>query len=171
MAWKPSKLTREQLKERRLEAGRLLKEGQLSQSQIAKHLGVSRRAVSYWVKRYHRGGLRRLQQRVTTGRPPKLTPAQQRERQHQLKKGALAAGFPTDRWTLRRIAQLIARAFGLSYHPNYLARLLRQLGFTLQTPQPVAAERDEELISAWVRQDWPRIKKSAAARRRDSLLR
>ena len=28
MGWKPSKLTREQLEERRLEVGRLLKEGQ-----------------------------------------------------------------------------------------------------------------------------------------------
>jgi DNA-binding GntR family transcriptional regulator len=48
MQWKPSKLTREQLQERRLETGRLLKEGRLSQSQIAKQLGVSRMAVRYW---------------------------------------------------------------------------------------------------------------------------
>lgn len=171
MEWKPRKLTHEQLEERRLEAGRLLKEGRLSQSQIAKQLGVSRMAVSQWAKCYRRGGIRRLQRRVAAGRPPKLTPTQKRELKRQLKKGALAAGFLTDRWTLVRAAVLIEREFGVRYHPNYLPRLLRSLGFTLQTPQPTAAERDEELIRAWLRKDWPRIKKSAAARRHDCLLR
>src|SRR5574341_68283 len=159
MEWKPSKLTREQLEERRLEAGRLLKEGQLSQSQIAKQLGVSRMAVSYWAGRYRRGRLKRLQHRVVTGRPSKLTTAQKRKLNQRLKKGALAAGFSTDRWTLERITALIEYEFGVRYHPNYLPRLLRQLGFTLQTPQPAAAERDEKWIRAWLRKDWPRIKK------------
>ena len=113
------------------------------------------------------GGLRRLQHRVATGRPSKLTPTQKRTLKQQLRKGALTAGFPTDRWMLERIAALIKQEFGVRYHPHYLSRLLRQLGFTLQTPQPAAAERDDELIHAWLRHDWPRIKKSAAARRRD----
>jgi transposase len=171
MEWKPSKLTRQQLEERRLEAGRLLKEGQLSQSQIAARLGVSCTAVSQWAKRYRSGGLRRLQHRVATGRPSKLTPTQKRTLKQQLRKGALAAGFLTDRWTLERIAALIEQELGVRYHPHYLSRLLRQLGFTLQSPQPAAVERDDDLIRAWLRQDWPRIKKSAAARRRGHFLR
>jgi transposase len=92
MNWKPSNLTREQLEERRLEAGRLLKEGQLSQSQIASRLGVSCAAISQWAKRYRRGRARRLQHRVATGRSSKLVPAQRRTLKHQLRKGALAAG-------------------------------------------------------------------------------
>jgi putative transposase len=159
MEWRPSKLTREQLEERRLEAGRLLKEGHLSQSQIAKRLGVSRTAISQWAKRYRSGGLRRLRQRASTGRPSKLMPAQKQTLKQRLKKGALAAGFPTDRWTLERIAALIEQEFGVRYHPHYLPRLLRQLGITLQTPQPAASERDDELVHAWLRKDWPRIKK------------
>jgi transposase len=171
MDWKPSKLTREQLEERRLEAGRLLKAGQLSQAQIAQQLGVSRMAVSHWTKRYRTGGLRRLKQRVTTGRPPKLTPTQKGALKQRLRKGARAAGFASDRWTLERIAVLVEFEFGVRYHPCYLPRLLRSLGFTPQVPQPVATERAEELIRAWLLKDWPRIKKSAAARRRDSVLR
>jgi hypothetical protein len=49
MTWKPSSLTREQLEERRLEGGCLLKEGKLSQAEISRHLGVSRASVSDWV--------------------------------------------------------------------------------------------------------------------------
>jgi putative transposase len=128
MEWKPGKLTREQLEKRRLEAGRLLKEGQLPQSQIAARLGVSCAAVSHWAKRYRSGGISRLRHRVATGRPSKLTPTQKRTIEQQLRKGALAAGFPTDRWTLERIAALIEQEFGVRYNPRYLSRLLRQLG-------------------------------------------
>ncbi|QRM33487.1 winged helix-turn-helix domain-containing protein [Microvirga sp. VF16] len=34
-----------------------------------------------------------------------------------LDRGALAAGFATERWTLQRIAALIEREFGVHYHP------------------------------------------------------
>src|SRR2546428_8232982 len=84
------------------------------------------------------GGLRRLQHRVATGRPSKLRPTQKRTLEQQLRKGALAAGFPTDRWTLERIAALIEQEFGVRYHPHYLSRLLRQLGFTPQPAQSAA---------------------------------
>jgi putative transposase len=114
MNWKPSKPTRQQLEERRLEVGRLLKEGQLSQSQIAARLGVSCPAVSQWAKRYRSGSARRLQHRVTTGRPSKLTPAQRRTLKQQLRKCALAGGFPTDRWTIERVATLIERSWAFA---------------------------------------------------------
>jgi transposase len=171
MEWKPSKLTREQMEERRLEAARLFKEQALSHAQIAQALGVSRTAVSKWFSHYRTGGSRRLQQRRAGGRPPKLSRRERHRLKQQLQKGALAAGCPTDRWTLSRIAHLIEQAFAVSYHPNYLNRLLKPLGFSLQVPLPRAAERDEELIRAWLEQDWPRIKKSAAALSRDRLLR
>jgi transposase len=88
----------------------------------------------------------------------------------QLKCGALAVGFPTDRWTLGRVQQLIKREFKVEYHPNYLSRLLRQLNWTPQYPMPRAKERDDELVEAWLRQDWPRIKKSTANWRRNSAI-
>ena len=77
--------------------------------------------------------------------------------------GALRAGFATDRWTLKRIQQLIERDFAIVYHPNYLARLLHQLGFSVQQPTDRALERDEARVEAWRQRDWPRIKKSPSA--------
>lgn len=171
MKWKPSQLTREQMEERRLEAARLFKEGQLSHAQIARALDVSRAAVSKWFHRYRRGGPRRLEQRRAGGRPSKLSGRERHQLKQQLQKGALAAGCPTNRWTLSSIAHLIEHNFAVSYHPNYLTRLLKPLGFSLQVALPQAAERDEELIRAWLAKDWPRIKKSAAAWRRNRLLR
>lgn len=48
MTWRPSQLTREQLEERRMEGGRLLSEGNLSQREIALELGVHEASVSRW---------------------------------------------------------------------------------------------------------------------------
>lgn len=171
MEWRPATLTREQMEERRLAGGRLLQAGQLSQAEIARSLGVSRATVSDWSKRLRTGGLRRLRRRRAPGRTAKLTKAQQATLRRTLQRGARAAGFDTERWTLRRVQQVIARQFGVNYHPNYLNRLLKRLGWSPQVPLSRAVERDEDLIRAWLAHDWERIKKSAAQRRRRRVLR
>jgi transposase len=48
--WRPSKLTPEQIEERRMEGSRLLREGNLSHAEIARRLGVRRNAVSQWAR-------------------------------------------------------------------------------------------------------------------------
>ena len=171
MTWKPAKLSREQMEERRLEGARLIKRGEMSHAAIARQLGVSRAAIRNWAKQLEAGGLRRLRRRKATGRPPKLNPAQRRELKRLLRRGALAAGFASDRWSMDRVRQLIKQVFGIEYHPKYLNRLLRQLGWSPQVPLPRAVERDEALIQAWLQHDWPRIKKGAAQRRNHRVLR
>jgi len=166
MTWKPSVLTRKQMEERRLAGGRLLKAGKLSQAEIARQHSVSRMTVSDWSQQLKAGGLRQLRRHKASGRPPKLTRQRQRELKRHLRRGALAAGFPTDRWTLWRVQHLIKRLFGVTYHPNYLNRLMRRLGLSPQQPLPRAMERDEKLIQAWLERDWPRIKKGSAPPRR-----
>jgi transposase-like protein len=56
MIWRPNKLTREQMEERRLEGGRLLKEGKLTKAEIARQLGVTRGSVGAWAKAMEAGG-------------------------------------------------------------------------------------------------------------------
>lgn len=171
MTWTPSHLTREQLEERRLEGGRLLRAGQLTQAEIARHLNVSRASVSAWAKIIRTAGLRGLRRRKAAGSSSKLTPAQKQRLKRLLDRGALACGFETDRWTLGRVADLIHREFNVTYHPHYLNRLLASLGFSPQKPLPRAVEQDEALVRAWLSQDWPRIKKGAATRRHHRVFR
>jgi transposase len=169
MTWKPTHLTREQMEERRLQGARLLKANKLSQAEIARQLGVSRTAVTHWAQQLEAG--EPLQRRVAPGRPPKLTRPQRQALQRLLKRGARAAGFLTERWTLGRIQRVIEREFGVTYHVNSLSDVLAGLGWTLQQPLARAQERDEEVIQAWLKQDWPRIKKGAATWHRHRLFR
>ena len=136
---------------------------------IARELGVSEAAVSKWKNKLGSKGRRALEAQPVPGRPAKLTDKQQRQLVRILKHGAGQAGFETQRWTQQRIQQVIEREFDVHYHPNYISRLMQKLGWSVQKPETRALERDEDLIRAWLSQDWNRIKKSAAARRRDRL--
>ena len=169
MTWAPLHLTREQMEERRLKGAQLLKAGKLSQAEIARQLGVSRIAVTHWAQQLDTD--QPLRRRIASGRPPKLTAAQQRPLKRLLKRGARAAGFPTERWTLGRIQHVIEREFGVTYHVHSLSDVLDGLGWSLQRPLARAQERDEDIIQAWLAQDWPRIKKGAATWRRHRVFR
>ncbi len=56
MNWKPEKLTREQMAERREAGVRLLEKGKLRQAEIARQLGVSAAAVCVWAKKLSKYG-------------------------------------------------------------------------------------------------------------------
>src|ERR687894_369741 len=165
MLWRPRHLTRSQLEERRLEAGRLLQARQLSHADIARRLGVSRMAVSKWAQqlRQHQGDMTSLHTRPIPGRPARLSAEQWQCVLAVLKEGALKAGFDTDRWTLLRIRAVILVVFGVHYHAHDLSRRLKALGWSPQQPAVYARERDEAQVQAWLTRDWRRIKKRLAA--------
>ncbi len=50
-----------------------------------------------------------------------------------LKQGGRAHGFITDHWTQRRIQQVIAREFGVTYHPKCVGRLMKALSWSVQS--------------------------------------
>ena len=162
--WVPERLTPAQLAERRRAAARLFRAGGVSQAEIARRLGVTRAAVSQWRAAWRRGGAARLAPRARTGRPAQLSPGQWARLARLLTRGAVAAGFDTERWTLRRVAALVAREFGVRYHPRYLARPLKAHGFTPHHPATQARERDEYVIARWPTRDWVALKKKRGAK-------
>jgi transposase len=164
MTWRPSNLTRRQMEERRMKGVKLLRAGRMTQKEIAKRLGVSRVSGSNWKRHLKAEGRKGLKARTSSGRPAKLSRQQQQGLVKLLSQGAVSAGYPTERWTLKRVQQVIRKEYQVTYHPKYLNRLLRQLGWTPQVPLDRATERDEVLIRAWLKQDWPRIKKIASSR-------
>ena len=158
------------MEERRLEGGRLLKAGKMSKAEISRYLGVSRATVGQWARIIETKGMRGLLKRKAAGSEPKLSNPQKQSLKRKLDRGALANGYPTDRWTLDRVQKLIKREFDISYHPNYLNRLLRKLGFSPQKPMPQAIEQKKDLVEAWLLGDWPRIKKVTSSRGKNRVL-
>jgi len=150
------KLTREQMEERRLEGGRLLTAGKLSQTTIARQLGVSRATVSDWKKTMELKGVLGLEKRKAAGSQSKLNLSQKKELQSLLDMGAESYGFPTDHWTLERVQTVIQQKFGITYHLNYLNRLLRNLGFS--PPKPMSQAKE------WYQEDWSRVESIEAAK-------
>jgi transposase len=119
---------------RRLRAWELKGEG-WSQQEIADALGVSKGAVSQWMKRAREDAIECLKRRIATGASPRLGENQRAQLPELLAKGAPAHGFRGDVWTYERVGEVIGRSFGVRYHPAHVSRLLRALGLSLQKPK------------------------------------
>jgi transposase len=89
----------------------------------------------------------------------RLSEEQRAELPELLKRGAPAYGFRGEVWTCARVAQVIRREFGVSYHPAHVSRLLKALRLSLQKPERQANQRDEEVIRSWKEERWPSLKK------------
>lgn len=100
------------------------------QSDIAAALGVTKGAVSQWLKRAEQGGKEALRSRPTPGRPARLSPTQKAQIPDLLKQGPEAFGFRGGIWTAERVAAVIEKTFGVRYHPDHVGRLLRDAGWS-----------------------------------------
>ena len=147
------------LERRRLRAIELLKEDH-PPVEVAHIVGCDRRSVRRWNAAFRKGGGEGIKARPTPGRPSRLDEKARWRLEKALLKGAKAAGFPTDLWTCPRVAQLIKDRFGPRYHVDHIGRLLHALGWSPQKPQRRAVERDEDEIRRWVKEEWPRVKKT-----------
>lgn len=156
------------LEKRRLKAARLLARG-VRKSEVARQLGVTRQTVATWEQRMAEGGRDALKC-GELGRPRQLDAEQERELGKVLMAGALAAGYPTELWTLPRIGKLIAKRCGVEYSTGHRWHLLRRLGFSCQKPEKRATQRNEAQIARWKRHTWPALKKKPSEKAAPSSL-
>ena len=134
---------------------------------IARELGVSHQVVSDWRAVWRQGGRDSLRAAGRAGRRPKLSDKQLAQVEAALAEGAEANGYIGDLWTLPRVAEVIERVAGVSYHPGHVWYVLRdQLNWTWQRPARRAVERNDEAIEYWVKKSWPQLKKGRGARTR-----
>ena len=77
--------------------------------------------------------------------------------------GAQRHGFPTDLWTLPRVATVIERLTGVPYHAGHVWYILRGLHWSLQRPARQARERDERAIRQWSAPRGPAVKNTPGA--------
>lgn len=155
-------LTPEQLEERRMKGYAMLKRG-VSQSEVARRLGVTRGSVNHWAKIIGKEGKRGLRAREHTGRNPKLDRKLLKKLPGALLKGAEGYGFEGDVWTLERIAAVVKKEYGVKYNPHHVAKLLHKLGLSWKKPRTQAIQRDDEATKKWVQEEWPKLKNGRRA--------
>jgi transposase len=154
-----SEAKRKASEQRRLEGGRLLRQG-VKQVEVARRMGVAPSTVSGWARCVEQGGLAALKSRGPWGRRRGLDEKQRQELSKSLQAGALAAGFATELWTLPRVGKVIQQSFGRRYSDSQVWRILRSMGFSPQRPSRRALERDEAAIASWKKKRWPALKKT-----------
>ena len=113
--------------QRRRHAISLLQAGS-SQAKVARHFGVSREAVRKWWNAWRRGGQEALTARPPKGAPPKIDRTRLAGLATLLSSTPAANGLTPGAWTPTRIAELIARNYGVRYRATYMRRLLNRLG-------------------------------------------
>lgn len=150
-----------ELEARRRFAAALLRDGK-SLAETARLTGAHLSSVKRWKKAIETDGEQALAAKPQPGRAPKLSDQQKHRLAEILRRGAVAAGYRTELWTLKRIAQVIQREFGVEFHPGHVWKILRRMNWSSQKPERRARERDEQAIEAWRRDSWPRIKKGRA---------
>jgi transposase len=150
---------------RRMRAWELYQLG-WKQREIAAALGVTKGAVSRWIRKARLEGPTALFARPHPGPEAKLEPNQMRLIPDFLGHGAEAYGFRGEVWTCARVARVIKEEFGVSYHKGHVSRLLKKLHWTPQMPIARALQRDEQEIERWRTETWPRLKTEARRERR-----
>jgi len=142
----------------RLEAAHLF-EQDVGAVQVAHQLRVSTKSAYQWRRRWRAGGEAALASKGAGGAVCRLNEGQVARLRAALEGGPAAWGWDQDqRWTLARVATLIARLFHVRYTLRGVSYLLHRLGYAPQVPAHRAAERDEQAIAAWRTQTWVKLR-------------
>lgn len=119
----------------------------LSAPEIAKRIGLSRRAVQEWVRRYNREGLAGLETRAGQGRGPILSEDERRLVAERVEAGPQEG----DVCSLRGVdfQKFIETRFGKLMSLTTMYRLLHELGYEWLVPRPKHRKNDPEAMAAF----------------------
>jgi len=109
--------TPQQLEQRRRKAIALLEQGYRNQ-EVARLVGASSGTICDWKKAYQKRGEAFFEAHSPPGRTPGLSDKQINRLTTLLLKGPRKHGYLTELWTLRRIAEVIEKHFGIAYDPS-----------------------------------------------------
>jgi transposase len=126
---------------------------------VAERLQLSEACGYGYVRAFILKGVSSLAYRAPTGRPAKLTKTQKKELMRLIDKGPEAAGYDLGGWTTALIQDLIWRTFQVKYSVQYVAALLKNLGYSWQKARFASEHLDEvrKEQREWSEQKWPEI--------------
>lgn len=114
-----------------------------SNQNVSEILGITRQALSIWIRRFREKGIEGLSDKPKGHAPSKLTQGQWNTVALWLEKGKDAQGDWVA-WTMPRLQTEIRIRFGVSISLTPLRRQVKNLGFRPKIPRPVHAKADRE---------------------------
>ena len=104
--------------------------------------GDSARAIEYWVHRLLSNGLAGLWEGDRTGRPSRLSVADQERLRSEIRLSPRELGYDQNLWDGLLLSHHLKEHYAVSLGVRQCQRLFHQLGFTLQRPRREAREAD-----------------------------
>ena len=141
---------------KRFRAGDFLLRG-FDNEKIMEILKASLSSVKRWRKKIESNGLAALARKPGSGSEAELSPEQFDELKTILAKGALAAGYQTDRWTSRIVADLIYKNWNVTYCRSHVRKILNDFKMSYQKPSVKLTKHSQEVVDHWRKHDWKRI--------------
>jgi len=158
------KLSHSTLEEIRIRAVLQVEAGE-SPEVVIRALGFSRRSIYNWIASYREGGLEALKAKKLEGRPTKLSGRQiQQLYGYIVNKTPLQFSFAFALWTCALIRELIRKKFDVRLSEVSVGRLLKKLGLSPQRPLFRAYQQDPVKVQAYLKEEYPNIKKRAKTR-------
>jgi transposase len=134
------------------------------QVEVAAFFGISRQALSEWLKAYALHGQKGLQAKPK-GRHAggRILNSQQASQICQAIKERCPDHFnlPFYLWTREAVVQFIAQKYSINVSIWTVKRYLENWGFTFAKPVIYVDESDTSIIGQWLRQDYPIIRQHA----------
>jgi transposase len=160
------------LEEMRILAVRRMTEGE-HPNDVAASFGMHR-SWAYKIRAQARGrghGVRVLRSTRGTGRPRKLTPAQEQQVLRWINgKNPMRYGFDFGLWTRNLVRELVQREFNVTLSLASIGAIPARLNLTPQKPLQRAYQRDPEAIERWQRDTYPAIARQARDENADILF-
>jgi transposase len=114
----------------------------MSRAEAARLAGMERQALRDAVVRYNAEGIAGLHDRPKSGRPQRLSEAEQAALMARVFRGPDPERDGVSAWTLADLGGWLEARFGKPFHPSSLSRVLRRLALSRQKTRPVHPQAD-----------------------------
>ena len=126
----------------------------IDRGSAAKIGGMDRQTLRDWVHRFNASGLEGLVDNWTEGPKPRLSAEQLAQFAQIVEAGPDREKDGVVRWRRLDLKRVIAERFGVDFHPRYVGKLLKKLGFSHISARPRHPAQDERTVEAF-KNVWP----------------
>ena len=111
--------------------------------------GMDRQTLRDWVHRFNGSGPEGLVDNWTEGPKPRLSAEQLAQFAQIVEAGPDREVDGVVRWRRLDLKRVIAERFGVDFHPRYVGKLLKKLGFSHISARPRHPAQDERIVEAF----------------------